>query len=159
MGRFLVILGGGGHTAEMVELTRRLGAHDYEYACAKNDDLSVAKIVHPGRVHRVTSPLGMHNRNFLRVLAKSLPAVVNAFRVMFRTKAKVIITSGPAMSVPICLIGRLFGRKLVFVETISRVHTRSRTGGVLYPLSALSFIQWKSLAPRYPKALFCGRLL
>ena len=118
MARFLVVLGGGGHSAEMIELTRRLDKHDYEYVIAQDDLLSAETIIHPGRIFHITNLRAMNDTYPLTVLLKSIPAFFGAIRILFGAKSRVIVTSGPALCVPLCLLWKIFRRKLVFVVSV-----------------------------------------
>ncbi|MDP3029141.1 MAG: hypothetical protein Q8O04_06545 [Deltaproteobacteria bacterium] len=49
-------------------------------------------------------------------------------------------------------------RPRIFIESWSRVTTKSTTGKICYYLSDLFFVQWPELIKRYPKAIYAGRL-
>ena len=67
-------------------------------------------------------------------------------------------SSGPALAVPFALWARLFGARVIFVETGSRVHGLSLTGRLMRPLAHLFFVQWPQLRDRYPGTIYAGRL-
>jgi hypothetical protein len=62
--------------------------------------------------------------------------------------------------VPFALVGRLlFGMRVVFVETIARIHSPSLAGRIMYRLAQDFFYQWEPLRKSFPKATFGGPLL
>jgi hypothetical protein len=61
--------------------------------------------------------------------------------------------------VPIALLGRLMGAKIIFIETGSRVTSLSLTGRIMLKVADLFFVQWEQLQKRYPQTIFAGRLL
>ena len=84
----------------------------------------------------------------------------NAFlslRILLKEKPDVLITTGALCVIPICLLTKLFGIRLIFIETVAVVTKPSRTGRFLYPLADRFYIQWKPLKKYYPKAI-CERM-
>jgi beta-1,4-N-acetylglucosaminyltransferase len=63
------------------------------------------------------------------------------------------------VAIPFCMIAKLFGKKLVFVESFARTETPSITGRVLYPLADLFLVQWRKNLKHYgDKAKYVGQL-
>jgi UDP-N-acetylglucosamine:LPS N-acetylglucosamine transferase len=60
--------------------------------------------------------------------------------------------------VPVSLVGKALGAKVIHVESASRVRRLSLTGRILYPVADLFFVQWEGLRERYPRAIYAGRL-
>jgi hypothetical protein len=53
----------------------------------------------------------------------------------------------------------LFRKRLIFIESWSRVYSKSLSGRLLSPMADLVFVQWsEQLERNYPKATFAGRL-
>lgn len=83
-----------------------------------------------------------------------------AFRILLRERPDTILSTGAGPVVPFALVGRfLFGVKVVYVETITRVNSPSMTGKIMYRLAHDFFYQWKSLSPFFPKGKYGGPLL
>ena len=59
-------------------------------------------------------------------------------------------------SVPMCLLCKLFGKKLVYIESYAKVRTPTLTGKLLYPLADRFYVQWRELLEFYPKAVYVG---
>lgn len=157
--RMMVILGSGGHTAEMIRLTEELGPHEYEYVVASDDPLSERKCVYPGPVHVVLNPRTKADRNPLLIGVKTVVALFQSARLVARSRAELIVSCGPAIAVPIMLFGKLVGKRLIFIETGSRVETRSTSGRLLYYVSDLFLVQWPTLTRHYKRAVWRGRLM
>ncbi len=89
-----------------------------------------------------------------------VPVLVRVFRLLRTERPDVIVSTGAEIAIPFCLLGRLLGVRVVFIESVCRVRTPSVTGRLLYYLSDAFFVQWPSLLRRYgPKARFVGGLL
>ena len=83
-----------------------------------------------------------------------------AFQILWRERPAVILSTGAGPVVPFALVGRLFfGTRVVFVETITRIHRPSMTGRIMYRLAHEFFYQWESLRPFFPKGIYGGPLL
>lgn len=83
-----------------------------------------------------------------------------AWRILWRERPDAILSTGAGPAVPFALVGKLlFGLRVVFVETITRIEAPSMTGRLMYHLADDFFYQWKSLAPYFPKGTYGGPLL
>lgn len=83
-----------------------------------------------------------------------------AFRILWRERPLVILSTGAGPAVPFALVGRfLFGCRIVFVETITRIHYPSMTGRIMYRLAHDFFYQWDSLARYFPRGRLGGPLV
>lgn len=83
-----------------------------------------------------------------------------AFRILWRERPAVILSTGAGPVVPFALVGRLFFRtRVVFVETITRIEKPSMTGKIMYRLAHDFFYQWESLRTYFPKGTYGGPLL
>ena len=79
--------------------------------------------------------------------------------ILLRERPHIILSTGAGVTLPTCLLGKLLGAKLIFVESGGNVYTPSLTGRILYPFSDLFFVQWEPLAAHFPKAIYGGPLL
>jgi len=156
----LIVLGRGGHTKQMLRLVNKLGKkYKYEYAIAHNDDSSGKKIKIKGKIFKIYNPREMTDKNALIVFLKLFKTTIDSMKVLFKTKAETIIICGPGIAIPVSILGKLFFNKnLIFIESWSRVNTKSLSGKFLYKLADLSFIQWREQKKNYPKAIYAGRL-
>jgi UDP-N-acetylglucosamine:LPS N-acetylglucosamine transferase len=95
------------------------------------------------------------NRNVPNLLRN----LVLAFRLVRRLRPRAIVSTGAGVAVPFCYIGRLFGARIVYVESFSRIHEPSLTGRLVHPIAHRFFVQWPELASRYRKAEYRGTCL
>ena len=158
MARLLLVLGEGGHSSEMLILADLLGQeHEYAYLLVEGDELSAQRIRRRGPVYRVPRV-----REKVHSLPRDLWRTLRCFRASWRalgaSRPQAVISSGPGMAFPVCLLARLRGVSVIFVETGSRVRRLSLTGRLVYPIADLFFVQWPELAERYPRAIYAGRL-
>lgn len=142
----------------MIKLVDLLGnGFEYAYLISIEDQLSLRKITVPGEVfyaHRARA----YEDNIIVTLPKILRLFVEAFIIIMRSKPKAIISAGPGIAVPVSILGKLFRKKVVYIESWSRVYKGSMSGKILYRFADLFFIQWPDLKAVYPKAVYAGRL-
>jgi beta-1,4-N-acetylglucosaminyltransferase len=156
--KLLVALGEGGHSKEMLTLIDMLGDDlAYGYLLVAGDVVSEAKIRRPGPIFWVRRPRDKQH-NFSLDGLKTVQSGWQAWRALRTFRPDAVLSSGPAVAVPVCVLARLAGTKVIFVETGSRVTALSLTGRIMYHVATLFFVQWPELAQRYPKAVYAGRL-
>jgi beta-1,4-N-acetylglucosaminyltransferase len=156
--KILAVLGDGGHSAEMLRLLELLGpTYEYSYMMATTDSISESKITWKGPVYRVSVLFGKYasDRNSIRAIGPILRQLI----VLLRVRPKAILSTGANIAVPISVLGRLMGVKVIHIETGSRVYTMSSTGKLMYRIADLFFVQWQPLQKDYPRAIYAGRLL
>ena len=85
--------------------------------------------------------------------------IANAFYSLFifiRERPSVVITTGALAMIPICLIAKLFRKKLVFIESFAKVTSPTETGKLLYRFADQFYVQWPQMKEVYPEALYVG---
>lgn len=81
-----------------------------------------------------------------------------SLKLFCKKRPRFILSTGSGMAIATCLIGKLFGSKIIYVETGCRISTPSMTGRLMYYVSDLFIVQWESLLQFYPKATYGGLL-
>lgn len=86
-------------------------------------------------------------------------AIWKIFKLFFRAAAILnqeqpdcFISTGALISIPILLLGKLRGKKVVFIETLARVESPSISGRIAYCFADIFIVYWKTLLEFYPKA-------
>ena len=70
-----------------------------------------------------------------------------------KIKPDVIVSTGTHTTVPMCYFGKLFRKKVIYIETYANITKRTLSGKFVYPISDLFIVQWKQMKKLYPKAL------
>lgn len=161
--KLMIVLGEGGHTKQMLNLVSLLkstdqGAYELHYIVAREDELSAGHIRHPGPVYRVMRPRGKTTGKLGAAIRTTL-AGIQAIGILLRVRPKAVISAGPAIAVPMSILGKLLGARVIYIESSSRISRPSLTGRIIYRWADLFFVQWQQLQPSYPRAIFAGRLV
>ena len=76
----------------------------------------------------------------------------------FKLKPKVIITTGTHTAGPMCYLGKIFGSKIIYIETFANRNKKTATGRLIYPIADLFIVQWEEMLKLYPKATYGGSI-
>lgn len=153
----MFVLGGGGHTKQLLMLVEKLiEEYEIEYVVRKDGRPSKKKL--GGKIFSISNPRPMDNANSIKTIFRLFPYTLEALKILKKSKADVIIICGPAISVPLAFLGKIiFKKKVIFIESWSRVKSKSLSGKLISNFSDKIFVQWKN-NKNYPQAIFAGRL-
>lgn len=86
-----------------------------------------------------------------------------AVRIMYhllRIRPSVIITTGGAPAPIAAYLGKLIGARIIFVEDIGHLDSRSLSGRLIYPIADRFFVQHESMRAKYgSKAEYHGSVI
>jgi UDP-N-acetylglucosamine--N-acetylmuramyl-(pentapeptide) pyrophosphoryl-undecaprenol N-acetylglucosamine transferase len=88
-----------------------------------------------------------------------LRSVAEATRLVATERPRLVVTSGAGAMLPFCVLARASGARLIFVETMARVTSRSASGAVLSRLASNVLVQWPEAVPLYPRSKLCNPAL
>jgi len=81
--------------------------------------------------------------------------VKNLFYFLYY-QPKVIVSTGSHTGVLMCYIGKIFRRKVIFIEVYDRYKTLTLSGKMVYKIADVFIVQHKQLIKKYPKAIYIG---
>lgn len=76
----------------------------------------------------------------------------------FKEKPKVVISTGAGATLPMLIISKVFGAKIIFIESFAKVSSPTITGKIVYKFCDRFYVQWPELINYYPKAIYRGKL-
>jgi UDP-N-acetylglucosamine:LPS N-acetylglucosamine transferase len=89
---------------------------------------------------------------FLRMIINT----VKSFGIFIKEKPDVVVCTGVLATIPMCLIAKLFGKKLIYIESFAKITSATETGKLLYKFADRFYVQWQTMLSVYPKAIFIG---
>ena len=135
----------GGHLTEVRQLAETYAGFDHFYVL--NDTVEL-----PDDMRGRTYFIRHSERDWLLLFN-----LAEAARILARERPDVILSTGAGPVVPFALIGRLlFGVKVIFIETVTRVDRPSLTGRIMYHLAHRFYYQWKPLGRFFPRGRYGG---
>lgn len=139
----------GGHWEELMCLKKTMDKYDSFFITEKGGQLNDSELKNIYGVKKIDRSEKWFIFNFIALFFKS-------FKIYFKEKPDVVITTGALVSYPICVIAKLFRKKIVYIESFARVNSKSLTGKLIYPISDLFLVQWEDMLKVYPKAKYVG---
>ena len=100
----------------------------------------------------------MNRKNKITKLSSMIFMLAQQFRILLKEKPDVVITTGAAVAIPAAFFCKIAKKKLIYIESICRVKTRSKTGNFMYGRADLFVVQWKELLSVYPNAVYGGNI-
>ena len=156
MKKVLFISSTGGHLDELLQLKSMFNDYDYHIITEKQKSNLSLKDKYPNRVNFLL--YGSYT-TLLNKIIYPFRLLYNSFKSLilyFKIKPQYIITTGAHTAGPMCLIGHLFGSKIIYIETFANSKTKSKTGRIVYKFADLFIVQWESMLELYPNAKYGG---
>lgn len=98
------------------------------------------------------------NRSEIMFLPKFIKLFFSSLRIIQKENPDCIISTGALITYPICLVGKLKHKHIIYIESFARIEEGSLTGKLMYRLADLFIVQWKELLKVYPNAVYGGKI-
>lgn len=85
--------------------------------------------------------------------------IINSFISLYiyiKERPDAIICTGVLATIPICLLLKLFRKKLIYIESFAKVTTATKTGKLMYKFADQFYVQWEEMLNIYPNAIYLG---
>ncbi len=151
MAKVMFISSMGGHLSELSQLNFK--AYDYSVVTEKTEFSEEIKDLYGDRAHFLVYGTRKNPIKYFFVL------LINIFKslfLFFKIKPQVIVTTGTHTAVPMCYIAKIFGAKVIWIETFANITTKTLAGRLVYPIADTFVVQWKEMKKLYPKAKCWG---
>lgn len=96
------------------------------------------------------------NRHEITWVFKMLWIGMRSLYLYYKEKPDAIICTGVLAMIPLCLICKLFGKKLIYIESFAKVKSPTLSGKLLYKYADQFYVQWESMKEIYPNAIYLG---
>jgi len=149
--KVLFISSTGGHLNELMQLD--FEKYDYTIVTEKTDSDKDLKDKYNNKVYYLAYGTRKTPIRYFFIL------LFNFFKslgIFLKTKPKVIVTTGTHTAVPMCYIAKLFGAKIIWIETFANRNTKTLAGRLVYPIATTFVVQWEEMKKLYPKAEYWG---
>ena len=153
MTKVLFISSTGGHLSEMMQLKKMFKDYDYHIITEKTKSNISMKNKYKDRINFLVYGTKDH------MLTYPFKLIYNCFKSLFlylRIHPDYIITTGAHTAGPMCLIGKIFGSKVIYIETFANINTKTITGRLLYPVADRFIVQWPSMTKIYKDSIDGG---
>ncbi|MDE4085886.1 PssD/Cps14F family polysaccharide biosynthesis glycosyltransferase [Planococcus maritimus] len=96
------------------------------------------------------------NRKELFFSVKILIVFLKTIRILMKEKPDVIISTGALATIPALVLGKALRKKVIFIESFSKIHSPTITGKIVYKFADVFIVQWEEMKIFYPKAIYAG---
>lgn len=139
----------GGHLEELLQLRPLMERYD---SFLVTEETAFRRISKEDRCYYFKQV----NRREWSCIPRMLSNTLRAWRVCRKERPDLVVCTGVLATIPLCLLCKLSGKKLVFIESYAKVKTPTLTGKLLYLFADRFYIQWQELQAFYPKAVYIG---
>lgn len=145
----------GGHLTQLLQLSPLFEKYDYHIVTEKSEITLKMKDQYGSKI----SFLVYGARNYpIRYIFKFSYNIIKSFVLFLKIRPQVVITTGTHTAVPMCYIAKLFGRKVIYIESFAKSHSPNLAGKIIHPIADLFIVQWETMLEFYPKAVNGGSI-
>lgn len=153
--KVLFISSTGGHLSELMQLAPLFEKYDYHIITEKDKVNENLKEKYGNKLYFL--PYGTRAKLF-SYLFKYFYLCLKTVYLYFKIRPKVIVTTGTHTAGPMCILGKIFRSKIIYIETFANTSKKTATGKLIYPIADLFIVQWEEMLKVYPKAIYGGTI-
>jgi len=140
----------GGHLSQLLKLKDSWAGHETLFITTT--EVVRDKLSKFGRVYVVGECNRQHPFRVIQVFYRCI-------RIIFRECPDVVISTGAAPGFLLCLAAKIFGAKIVWIDSVANVDRLSLSGRLVRPIADLFLTQWQELANPYNKVEYVGAII
>lgn len=136
--------------SQLLALTESWNRH--ETFCVTTTEVVREKLSRFGTVYIVGECNRQYPLRVVRVLAKCI-------KILLKEKPDVVLSTGAAAGCMLCLLAKVLGAKVIWIDSITNVERISLSGRMVRYVADLFLVQWPELAGQYKKVEFVGTVI
>lgn len=151
--KVLFISSTGGHLSELLMLEDMFNNYDFHIITEKDKSTKFLEKKYKSKLGYLVYGTKYH------MLSYPFKLLFNCFKSLYyylKYRPEFIVTTGVHTAGPMCCIGKIFGSRIVYIETFANVHSKTSTGKLIYKFADLFIVQWEDMLELYPKATYGG---
>lgn len=153
MKKVMFISSTGGHLSELLQLEPLFYEYDYSIITEKTKSTESMKKKYGDRIRYLVYGTKSHLFSYIFKFSYN---IIKSVMYMLQLRPDVVVTTGTHTAVPMCYIAKLFGKKVIFIETFANSKTKTMAGKMVYPIADVFIVQWEEMLKLYPKAIYGG---
>lgn len=143
----------GGHLTQLLQLKSIFDKYDYVLITEKTavtkdmkDKYNISYLPYGSRNQKLKYPFILFVNCFMSLL------------YLIKYNPKTIVTTGANTAAAMCCLGKLFGKKVIYIESFAKNNSPTITGKMIYKLHAYTtfVVQWENMLKYYPNAEYWG---
>lgn len=153
--KVLFIASTGGHLNELMQLKTLFKKYDYHIV---TENTKVDKSLKNKYGNKMSFLIYGTKKYPISYIFKFIANCFISLYYFFKYQPEVIVTTGTHTAGPMCYLGKIFGSKIIYIETFANRNRKTATGRLVYPIADLFIVQWEELLKIYPKAVYGGAI-
>lgn len=153
MKKVMFISSEGGHLHELTQLN--IESYDYSIVTEKTESTKGLKEKYGERVNYLAYGTRKNPFKYFFVLLYNL---FKSLSLYIKIRPQVVVTTGTHTAVEMCYIAKMFGTKVIWIETFANRHSKTLAGKLVYPIADTFVVQWEEMKELYPKAVYWGSI-
>lgn len=141
----------GGHFMELMQLLPAVEGYNFYIVTEKNS--SSVDILKKYKYYLL---LQQDRNKTFKFVFRFAYNIIKSFIYLLRERPDIIITTGAGASFPTCKLGKMMGKKIIYVESFAKLTSRSLTGDKVYNFADYFFVQWPEMQKIYPNSEYYG---
>lgn len=153
--KVLFIASTGGHLNELMQLKTLFKKYDYHIV---TENTKVDKSLKKKYGDKMSFLIYGTKKYPISYIFKFIANSFISLYYFFKYQPEVIVTTGTHTAVPMCYIAKIFGSKVIFIETFANRTSGTVAGKLVYPIADTFVVQWEEMHKIYPKSVCWGWL-
>lgn len=139
----------GGHFEQLMMLKSLMDKYD-SFIITEKTGYSVIK---DDRKVYYLKQVNRHEKTFI---FKMIVNLFISFKIFINEKPDIVISTGALATIPICVLSKIFRKKIIFIESFAKVTSPTLTGKLVYKFADQFYVQWEQMKEHYPEAICKG---
>lgn len=149
MKKICFIASSGGHFEQLMMLKPLMDKYDSFIVTEKTG----YSVINGNRRAYYLKQVNRHERSFI---FKMLANTFSSLNIFIKEKPDVVISTGALATIPICVLAKVFRKKIIFIESFAKVTSPTLTGKLVYKFADQFYVQWEQMKEHYPEAIYKG---
>lgn len=149
MKKICFIASSGGHFEQIMMLKPLIQKHD-SFVVTEKTNYSVSNEDIPFYY------LKQVNRHEIKFIYYMIINSIKTLKIFLKEKPDVVISTGALSTIPMCLLAKIFRKKLIFIESFAKIKSPTLTGKLIYKFADQFYVQWEEMKKIYPEAIYKG---
>jgi UDP-N-acetylglucosamine:LPS N-acetylglucosamine transferase len=141
----------GGHLSQLLKVASGWQEYETFFVTTKNEVEEELQKKY-GKVYVVGECNRQHPLKVLLVFARCA-------RLIFKERPAVVISTGAAAGCIVCFLAKLFGAKIIWIDSITNVERISLSGRMVRYIADLFLVQWPELTTKYKNVEYLGAII
>ena len=151
--KVLFISSTGGHLHELLQLSQLFEKYDYHIVTEKDKTNEFLKEKYENRVSYL--PYGTRS-HLIKYIFIYFYLILKTIYLYCKIRPQVIVTTGTHTAGPMCYLGKIFGSKIIYIETFANINKKTATRKINLSNSRFIYCTMGRNVKNLSKSRLCG---